>query len=164
MNGSCDMNGCDRETYLGWRPLTERRGRQICEYHWRRHLDEKDSFDLFEEFKFRRPAGLPKPVARKYISRCACGRKLPSGRRLCTVCATERERQRKRQHYHNKKKSQVEHASTKESTLQCKQCGGPRLPGHSYCPKCSERRNNQFCLVGQFYISVYNNGPRFSPT
>jgi len=55
-NGLCDVNGCSGATYLGWRPLTERRGRQICEYHWRRHLDEKDGFDLFEAFNFQRPA------------------------------------------------------------------------------------------------------------
>jgi len=138
--GSCDVSGCQRETYLGWRPLTESLGRQICEYHWRRHLDEKDSFDLFEAFGFRRPAGIRKPIAKKDVPRCTCGRELPTGRRLCTVCATERERQRKRQHYHNKKKSQAEHDTTKESTLQCKQCGGPRLPDHIYCSTCAKRR------------------------
>jgi hypothetical protein len=53
-NGLCDVKGCQNLTLLGWRPLTERRGRKICEQHWRRHQDEKDSFDLFDEFKFRR--------------------------------------------------------------------------------------------------------------
>ena len=82
MDGLCDVNGCRNLPLLGWRPLTERRGRQICEYHWRRHLDKQDSFDLFDEFKFRRPAGIPKPEAKKDVRRCACGRKLPSGRRM----------------------------------------------------------------------------------
>jgi len=140
MNRLCDVKGCRSLPLLGWRPLTERLGRQICEYHWRRHKDEKDSFDLFDEFKFRRSAGIPKPVAKKDVPRCACGGELIPGRRLCTVCATERERQRKRQHYHDKKKSQAEHATTKESTLQCKQCGGPRLTDHIYCSKCAKRR------------------------
>jgi len=57
MNRLCDVKGCRSLPLLGWRPLTERLGRQICEYHWRRHKDEKDSFDLFDEFKFRRSAG-----------------------------------------------------------------------------------------------------------
>jgi hypothetical protein len=74
MDGLCDVVGCSSLPLLGWQPLTGRRGRQICEYHWRRHLDKQDSFDLFDEFKFRRPAGLPKPVAKKSVSRCACGR------------------------------------------------------------------------------------------
>jgi len=33
-----------------------------CEHHWRRHRDKQDGFDLFDEFKFRRPAGLHKTV------------------------------------------------------------------------------------------------------
>jgi hypothetical protein len=139
-NGLCDVKECRGLPLLGWRPLTERIGRKICEKHWRRHQDENDSFDLFDEFKFRRPLGIRKPITKKDAPRCACGRELPPGRRLYTVCATERERQRKRQHYHNKKKSQAEHDTTKESTLQCKQCGGLRLPDHIFCSMCAKRR------------------------
>ena len=72
--GLCDVSGCSGQTYLGWRPLTERLGRQICEHHWRRHKDEQDSFDLFDAFGFRRPAGIPKQVTKKGIARCASGR------------------------------------------------------------------------------------------
>ena len=125
MNGVCDVKECQGLPLLGWRPLTESLGRQICEYHWRRHLDKQDSFDLFDEFKFRRPAGLIKPVAKKYVPRCACGRELLPGRRFCTVCAAERKRQRNKQYYHGKKINQAE--PTEEITLKCKQCGGPRL-------------------------------------
>ena len=39
---------------MGWRPLTERLGKQICEYHWLRHKDPQDSFDLFDAFGFRK--------------------------------------------------------------------------------------------------------------
>ena len=60
---------------MGWRPLTERLGRKICEQHWRRHKDEQDSFDLFEAFGFKRPAGLPKPVVKKDVARCDCTKK-----------------------------------------------------------------------------------------
>jgi len=54
MDGLCDVKGCNKATYMGWRPLTERRGRQICEYHWCRHKDEKDSFDLYDEFGIKK--------------------------------------------------------------------------------------------------------------
>jgi hypothetical protein len=141
MDGLCDVKGCGRATYMGWRPLTERRGRQICEYHWNRHQDKQDSFDLFDEFKFRRPAGIYQPVAKKYVPRCACGRDCELRRRFCTACAAERKRQRNRQYYHGKKDHQTE--PIKKSTLKCKQCGGSRLPGYSYCQKCSQRRGKQ---------------------
>ncbi len=85
MDGLCDVPGCSGQTYLGWRPLTERMGRKVCERHWHRHRDEQDSFDLFEAFGFRRPAGLAKPVVKKDVVRCGCGRELEPGRRFCTV-------------------------------------------------------------------------------
>ena len=102
MDGSCDVTGCTNSVFMGWRPLTERLGRKICEYHWRRHQDVQDSFDLFEAFGFRRPPGLPRPVAKKDVVRCACGRERPPGRKFCTDCADERERRRKKQYYHKK--------------------------------------------------------------
>jgi len=142
MDGLCDVKGCRGLPLLGWRPLTERIGRKICEQHWHRHQDKQDSFDLFDEFKFRRPAGILKPVTKKNVPRCTCGRERPPGRKLCTACATERERQRKRQYYHNKKSHQVEPV-IEESTLRCKQCGDARLPGHSYCLKCSQDRRRR---------------------
>jgi len=134
------VKGCSGAISLGWRPLTERRGRQICEQHWLRHKDEQDSFDLFDEFGFRRPAGLLKLATKKDTSHCSCGRELLPGRRFCTVCAAERERQRKKRAYH-KRKDQQQQAVQEENTLNCKQCGGQREAGHTYCPKCSERRS-----------------------
>jgi alpha-glucosidase len=56
--------------------------------------------DSQDRFKFRRPAGILKPAASKYVPRCACGRELIPGRRFCIVCAKERERQRKKRAYH----------------------------------------------------------------
>ena len=141
MNGLCDVKECRGLPLLGWRPLTERIGRKVCEQHWRRHQDKQDSFDLFDEFKFRRPVGLPKPVAKKYVPRCACGQELIPGRRFCKICATERERLRKKRAYHERKNQQQ--PIEQESTLLCRQCGGQREPGYTYCPKCSQRRNNQ---------------------
>ena len=139
---SCDVTGCSGQTHLGWRPLTERLGRKICEQHWRRHKDEHDSFDLFEAFGFRRPAGIPKQVTKKDIARCVCGRELEPGRRFCTVCAADRERRRKKQYYHDKKNRTVEPV-VRENTLRCRQCGGRRLPGRSYCEKCADRRKKR---------------------
>ena len=42
--GFCDIPGCEELTYMGWRPLTEAIGRQICEDHWCRHKDCDDDF------------------------------------------------------------------------------------------------------------------------
>ena len=139
---SCDVTGCSGQTHLGWRPLTERLGRKICEQHWRRHKDKQDSFDLFEEFGFRRPPGLPKPVVKKDVARCSCGRERLPGRKFCRVCAIERERQRKKQYYHDRKNRAAEPV-IEENTLQCRQCGDGRLPGFSYCQKCADRRKKQ---------------------
>ena len=107
MDGTCDVSGCTREIYMGWRPLTERQGRQICEYHWRKHRDPEDSFDLFDAFGFRRPVGLPRTVAKRRTfhpdGRCRkcrdCGQPRESGHRYCDKCGKKRkaESNRKRQ-------------------------------------------------------------------
>jgi len=78
MDGLCDLKGCRGLPLLGWRPLTEQIGRQICEYHWRRHRDEKDSFDLFEAFNFKRPAHRPRQLIQTKTRRCDCGRVIQS--------------------------------------------------------------------------------------
>lgn len=144
MNCICDVPGCSSPAFMGWRPLTERRGRKICERHWRRHQNPKDSFDLFDAFGFRRPAQASKfeTVAKPV---CNCGRELSTGRRLCVVCVAERKRQRNRRVYNERKKKQqqptqpIEH----EGILHCRACGGPREHGHAYCPQCATRRSKQ---------------------
>jgi hypothetical protein len=85
MNG-CDVSACHRETYMGWRPLTERLGRKICEYHWHRHEDPEDGFDLFEAFGFRRPVRSPRRLMQTGTRRCDCDRAL-SHRRQCRAIA-----------------------------------------------------------------------------
>jgi len=124
----CDVPRCSGQTYLGWCPLTERMGRKICEQHWLRPRDDHDSFDLFEAFGFRRPAGVPKPVVKKDIASCASGRKREPrpvkdkvsgcrdceqprepGHRYCEKCGQKRKAHsnRKRQHRHYSKSSSV---------------------------------------------------------
>jgi len=56
MYGICDVPGCKGVVSLGWRPLTEQHGRQVCEEHWRRHKDPQDGFDLFKVFSFKKSA------------------------------------------------------------------------------------------------------------
>ena len=138
----CDVAGCTRRVLLGWRPLTERRGRQICEYHWLRHKDETDSFDLFDEFKFRRALGIWKPVLKKHIPRCTCGRALDAGHRFCAICAKERERLRKKRAYHERKHAEPK-PIVRDDTPRCRACREPRKPGHTYCDKCAEKRKKQ---------------------
>jgi hypothetical protein len=139
MFGRCDVKKCSELTFMGWRPLTERRGRQICEQHWLQHLDEADSFDLFDEFKYRRSARIWKPVLKKPISRCTCGRALDTGHRFCAICAKERERQRKKRAYHERKNPEPAPV-VQDDTLRCRACGGPRKPGHTYCEECGKER------------------------
>jgi hypothetical protein len=143
MNGSCDVAGCTNPVFMGWRPLAERLGRKICGEHWQRHKDSEDDFDLFEAFGFRRRAVIPKPVVKTQPGCCACGGELLPGRRLCTVCAAERERRRKREAYHERKSRQEEKPAEQELMLRCKACGEERQPGHTYCPKCGQERRRQ---------------------
>ena len=63
MNGKCDVPGCEQPTYMGWRPLSESRGWQICKTHWLRHKNQNDSCDLFEAFGLRRPMLIDKAGA-----------------------------------------------------------------------------------------------------
>jgi hypothetical protein len=142
MDGLCDVKGCQSLPYLGWRPLTERRGRKICEQHWRRHQDEKDRFDLYVEFKFRRPEGVRKPAAEKHVPRCACGRELLPGHRFCAICAKKRECQRKKRAYHERKNPKPE-PIVQENILLCRACGGTRKPGCTYCWKCGKDHRRQ---------------------
>ena len=53
MDGRCDVPGCEQPTYMGWRPLNEPLGRQVCEGHWLRHKDNNDSFELYTAFGLR---------------------------------------------------------------------------------------------------------------
>ena len=135
----CDVAGCTSRVLLGWRPLTERIGRKICEQHWRRHLDGKDSFDLYDEFKFRRPLTIYKPVLKKHIPHCTCGRALDAGHKFCAICAKERERQRKKRAYHERKRLHTQPIED-ENMLRCRNCGTERKPGHTYCPECAKHR------------------------
>jgi hypothetical protein len=121
----CDVNGCTNETYMGWRPLTERIGRKICEQHWTRHQNPEDSFDLFEAFGFQRPPGIPKPVAKKDGPRRAA--EPDPGRKVCTQAIAEPEPPRE-----------------KPSELSgCRGCGAEREPGHTFCRSCAAKRKKQ---------------------
>ncbi|MHC4154170.1 MAG: hypothetical protein ACYST6_04500 [Planctomycetota bacterium] len=140
MDGYCDVPECTNKTYMGWRPRSERLGKQICEDHWGRHKDPEGSLDLFEVFGFRRPVRIPKPVAKKEVGRCACGRKRLPGHKFCTDCAAERERERKREAYHKRKDGSQQEPAEQAETWRCRDCGGPRQAGHTYCLKCAQRR------------------------
>lgn len=133
--GLCDVQQCESETYMGWRPLTERTGRKVCEFHWQGHKSGR--FDLYDAFGFKRPLAKTKPV--KLIEYCECGRELEPGHRLCPSCAAEREKERKREYYHQSK----EEKSLKVIKLRCKECVSEREPGHRYCRKCAERRGRK---------------------
>jgi hypothetical protein len=144
MYRSCDVKECSEPTFIGWKPLTESRGWQICERHWRRHLNEKDRFDLYDAFKFRRPVRKPRRPVQTETRRCGCGRALQAGHRFCSVCIQERERQRKRLSYHKRKNPEPEPEPTAQDDIpRCRVCGDPREPGHTYCSKCSKGRQRQ---------------------
>jgi len=106
ISGMCDVTGCSGQTYMGWRPDTAPRGRQVCESHWHRHRDVWDSFDLFEAFGFRRPAPKKKtsPLATCRVLSLKrlcpdCGQPRKPRHRYCDKCSNKRkaESNRKRQ-------------------------------------------------------------------
>ena len=115
MDSICDVKGCQGLPLLGWRPLTERIGRKVCEQHWRRHQDKQDGFDLFEAFNFQRPARAPRRPVKTETHRCDCGRELQSG---------------------HKQQKPVKGRI-------CKSCGAERRPGHTYCDNCARDRQLQ---------------------
>ncbi|UCC97082.1 MAG: hypothetical protein JSW66_14700 [Phycisphaerales bacterium] len=113
MYGFCDVPGCASETYMGWRPLSERLGRKVCERHWRRHNNPMDDFDLFEAFGFRRPAGIRKTpakvVSEKAAARCDCARAVSLHQQAADA-------------------------------LGCRQCGRPPETGHTFCGTCGQEQ------------------------
>jgi len=68
MDGLCDVPGCKGVVFLGWRPLTAKHGRQVCEEHWRRHKNSQDGFDLFEAFGFKKPDRMGRLVSNEDIA------------------------------------------------------------------------------------------------
>ncbi len=125
-DGSCDVPGCRKETFMGWQPLTERLGRQICERHWLKQKDSNDDFDLFEAFGFRRPAGIQKPVAKLDVPQRTpepdCGRTA----RLQPAVEPK------------KPDAKIIPATVRPS--RCRACGAEREAGHTYCAECAEKR------------------------
>ena len=144
MDGYCNVPGCTKETFTGWQPTNERLGRKVCEYHWRRHKDPADSFNLWDAFGFRKPAAIEKPTSpKKDVPRCACGRERLAGRKFCTECAAERERQRKKEAYHERKSRPQQEPVEARPILGCRACGAEREAGHTYCPSCGREREKQ---------------------
>ena len=111
MNGKCDVPGCEQPTYMGWRPLSESRGWQICKTHWLRHKNQNDSFDLFEAFGLHRPRTF------------AAGRK----RQITKPMQPEPEKR-------------SDGSGGRQAPGRCRACGQAREPGHTYCEKCSRER------------------------
>ena len=123
MDGRCDVPGCTEPGFMGWRPLSENRGRQICERHWLKHKDPNDSFDLFDAFGLMRPAGIRKPGA----GLSDPGRKGQTKRRLCPG---------------PKNPMKQEPTEGREGGC-CRACGAEREAGHTYCEKCRRERRRE---------------------
>jgi hypothetical protein len=121
MTTCCAVPGCTNETYMGWRPLTERLGRQICEYHWNRHKDPADPFDLFDAFGLRRPSRMREPLTRK------------------TQPERETRPQTRAERYEAEKPGPGT-APAASKTSGCRACGAEREAGHTYCQSCARDR------------------------
>lgn len=146
--GICDVPRCGRETYMGWRPVTAPRGRQVCKHHWGEHRNKNSEFSLYDAFGFDRPVVLPKTKVETppLVRRCACGRELQPRCRFCQECARQRERERKAEYQHQRR--QVARESTTanaplEKRPRCKHCGKPREKGHVYCTRCAEQKQRE---------------------
>lgn len=150
-DGVCDVEKCQRETYMGWRPLTTAEGRQVCKYHWSKHKNSTSNFNLFDAFGFERPVreseAQPEVKLAKQPELCICGEKPLPGHRFCKKCAAKRERERKREYYHRKRDDELlcrlGVSDFEENIPRCKDCGDERLPGYSYCQKCGQYRRQK---------------------
>lgn len=149
-NGICDIAGCQRETYMGWRPLSENIGQQVCEYHIDKHRSPDDGFNLFDAFGFQRLPAVQSGYSwqtnsRPALRRCVCGAELPKGYRYCQKCAKEREWMRKREYRQRKKAREIEapEPDIAEGMFKCRICGQEREYGHSYCDKCAKRQKQK---------------------
>lgn len=151
-NGFCDVPQCKEPTYMGWRPLTEKTGRQICEIHWNAH--KAGTFDLYDAFGFKRPPTMTKTV--KLKDYCSCGRERQTGHKYCQTCIADRKRQQRKESYH-RKKNRTPSDNSQTKTLICKTegCQNEREPGHSYCDRCAETRmyRSRNKINRKYYIS-----------
>lgn len=146
-NGICDVRDCQRQTYLGWRPLSEPRGRQICEYHIKRHRDENEKFILFDEFGFNRRPVKDRANTAPQENKCSgCDKKIQPECRFCEDCAQKRKRHSKRE-YQQRKRDEKKKPLTDEwpdkNIRLCSLCGNEREPGHTYCEKCALRQKRK---------------------
>ncbi len=48
MKARCEVKGCGGNTILGYAAFGSRRNKEVgvCEYHWEKHCDDEDEFDL----------------------------------------------------------------------------------------------------------------------
>ncbi len=147
--GICDVKECRRKTYMGWRSLAVSIGRQVCEYHWKKHSDANDEFDLHEVFDFPRfcvERDNVASVSRGKLRLCSCGTELLPRHRYCKECAKERERKRKREYRRRsteKHQQALEQLADQQNIPRCKDCGLERLLGHTYCEKCARWRRQK---------------------
>jgi hypothetical protein len=139
MDGTCDVPGCTNETYMGWQPLTESRGKQICEQHWTRHKDPNDDFDVFDVFGFRRPAAIRKPMPKKDIPQ----RAPEPGRVVCMQPVVKPELPQDRPDCHEPAKPEPQGVPAGDTPSGCKACGAEREAGHTYCQSCAQGRKRQ---------------------
>jgi len=111
---------------MGWRPLNETLGRQICKKHWTRHENPNDSFNLFAAFGLRRPARISKSGAGLF----AAGRlRQPRPNMIAAEPLQQQETTK-----------QTEGSGGRHAPGRCRSCGQAREPGHTYCEKCSRER------------------------
>ena len=52
MKGKCDVKRCRRASFLGYAAFGPRRKKEVdvCMFHWEKHCDEGDKFDLRTHF------------------------------------------------------------------------------------------------------------------
>jgi hypothetical protein len=52
MKATCEIKRCRRHSLLGYGAFGPRRTKEVgvCEYHWEKHCDEEDKFDLRSYF------------------------------------------------------------------------------------------------------------------
>lgn len=152
--GLCDVPQCEEPTYMGWRPLTEKRGHQVCETHWNAH--KAGRFSLYDAFGFEVP-----PTAKRIVKLkdyCSCGNERQPGHEFCQTCIVERKRQQRKESYHRKK---TEPAQTlKRNILICRNedCQNERQPNHRYCNLCAVQQRRKLDKIRKRKIRSIKTG------
>ena len=140
MNGICEVPECKEQSFMVWRPLTEKTGQQVCKPHFEKHKESRNEF-LYNAFRIKKAQTIATPDEKEY---CSCGRQRQQGHKYCPACIAKRKRQQRKDSYYKNKNAPAA-PTEKTITLICgsEDCQSEREPNHRYCSRCAEKRKRE---------------------